>query len=228
MDKSIFETDRIIFFVYPVGASGKFVTNCLSFNDSFYPQFRASLRNVQNPIGKMRLIEYALEHYIEKKKKNPATEWLDINFGDHEFFGHEYFDEPDKWKTLDSYKETILNSIEFQLSTLINQNLYFFKVLHFDYHYEYYTQLWPNAKKVFMINCFNWVESRKPSTKWNKIEKIDVVNLENAILFDTNSLFHWDMFLKEYKNLLGAFDKKIQNVDRLEKFYHRYMYAINL
>jgi hypothetical protein len=216
----LFTTDLSILILYPTGAGGKFITNCLSFHPRFHPQSNVFLPNLDQRI---LYLEDALLDYA-------GHGWNDLGMGCMQFFDTLSLS-PSSYCQQDLFqhkKDIKAKSMHMVLRT-IAAGLYFFKTAHSATQYQFYRDIWPNGKRVMLTNCSSFIRFRNGKGKgdWKVIDHVDAVDKDGAFIFDASSLLRWDQFKDEYIRLLDCFDETPCNLDRLERFYDSYMQKLS-
>jgi hypothetical protein len=217
----IFFTDKCILLIYPTGASGKLLSNCLTMNNNFiYQHIEAKIYD--NPRKRFD----NLMCRIEKTKKLPKEEWDDLELGDIQFFGIQNFSEA--YNSIETHRNDLI-STEYHYSFIkqtIKENKHFFRVCHNLDTYNFYKQMWPNSKKIFFCNALEWILLRDSGGS-NFYEKEYFIKqdriTEEYYKFDCLSYRSQEKFLIEYKNLLHNFKVEVTNLDLVAQLYKEYM-----
>lgn len=215
----LFATDLCVFVIYPAGASGKMLANCLAMHDRFTLQHVKTILH-DTPEKRFEDLMWRLE--IAKSK----DAWDDLGLGDYQLYGTpDWFD--DDPIDVESYKENLLkNKLHANiLKKMISDDLYFFRVVHNLIYYDFYKQVWPNSKKIFFKNANEWIKIRSRGRfSWPERPPID----NNKLLgqyheFDCCAFINKQEFMKEYVNLVEAFELEPMNLDMVAEVYTAYM-----
>jgi hypothetical protein len=127
-----FATDRIIIVAYPNGAGGKFLINSLALSNQAVLQ-HCSL----TALNSSQKIELLCHRYNNRK----GERWGDIGLGCFQLFGVNQI--PHSQTDLE-YRDVI--------ARLINQQKYFFLVVHNPDHLAHVVRIWSNAKVIHFTN----------------------------------------------------------------------------
>jgi len=213
MNKSvniIFDSDLAVLVQYPTGAGGKFIINCLSFHPMFHPQSTHFIARVDDRI------DYITKALIDYDGYN----WNDLNMGCQQFFDVASLF-PDKYglETVNHLSDIRRKSLAVLLPCLAN-NLHFFKTTHTPQQAEFYQRVWPNAKRIVMVNCADFITARngKCHRDWKVRDMLEGVDLDGAFLFDGKALLDWTDLTREYQRLLAWFGYSPANMGSLKSF----------
>ena len=211
----IFLTNLAVILVYPRGAGGKFITNCLSFHPRFHPQSSVFLKDNDSRIA----------HILTALDQYDGNEWNDLDMGCRQFFGVPAL-MPDSF----DHNDVIAHRLEIKeksmslLLPVLSSGLHFFKTAHTTSQHRFYSAIWPNSKKIIMDNCSGFITGRNGD--WRVADNIKDVLENDDFVFDARSLFDWHAFLDEYIRLLAWFNEIPDNLDRLKIFYDKYITAV--
>lgn len=214
----IFDSDLAVLVQYPTGAGGKFIINCLSFHPMFHPQSMHFIARIDDRID-----------YITRELMNyDGHNWNDLNMGCHQFFGvASLFPDEDDLETESHSSDIWRNSLAVLLPCVAN-NLHFFKTTHTLYQSNFYKRIWPNAKRIVMTNCEEFIRARngKCHRDWNPKITIDGLDIDDAFSFDGSALLDWNNLSIEYTKLLSWFGYDPVNMDKIRSFHEDYIKAI--
>lgn len=147
-----FETNNLVIVVYPPGAGGKFLINCLGLSsDAVFQDNVLALRQLDgnfDPTAKFNLL-------IDRI--NQTVRWNDLSLGCSELFGI-----PNDWYSL--FPPSIMAVPEMfseSIEHLSNSDKKFFLVAHSPELVPRYLGVWPRAKIVYFQNCLDFIRSRK-------------------------------------------------------------------
>ena len=219
----IFSTDRCILLIYPPGASGKFLSNCLSMHSRFVYQHVNAIFN-KTPIQRFA----RLMTLINENKMLLKYRWNDLCLGDWQFFGiSNYMD--DKSSIITHQTNLYNNHIHYAaIKEIISENKYFFRVCHNVAEFNFYNEMWPNNKTILFYNTEEWINVRNSGCiqfNWddNKPIQIEQSTTTNYFKFDCLSFCSKENFIKEYTQLLAKFELLPENLDFVSIIYDEYM-----
>ena len=215
----IFLTDKCVLLVYPVGASGKFLSNALSLNDAFFYQ---SIK-----------FEYSVDeryHTLLDKmaafKESKSNVWNDIGLGDSQLFGIRNFSNSDE-DTVEYHRQELLSqkinsSI---LKKAIKKGMHFFRTCQSEEAYLFYKSMWPNSKIIYLYNSEDWIHIRNTGKYEFPVNKdIDHnVMINESYKFDCLSFIHKEKFINSYTRLLENFSIEATNLDKVGILYDVYI-----
>ena len=214
----IFENELATLLQYPTGAGGKFIINCLSFHPKFHPQTPCFIDGVEERIA-----------YITKELKDyDGYNWNDLNMGCMQFFNVESSDPNIIGTEVTVHRADIKRSSFKTVLPCIAKKLHFFKTTHTSQQAEFYQRVWPNAKRIVMTNCGEFITARngKCYRDWKVRDMLEGVDLNGAFLFDGRTLLDWTDLTSEYDRLLRWFGYSPVNMDRMKSFHADYIKAI--
>ena len=214
----IFESELATLLQYPTGAGGKFIINCLSFHPRFHPQTPCFLEEVDERI----------EYITRELNDYDGYNWNDLNMGCMQFFNVESLDPYVEGTEVTAHRADIKRCSFATLLPCIAKNLHFFKTTHTPQQAEFYQRVWPNAKRIVMINCEAFIAARngKCYRDWKVRDMLEGIELDGAFLFDAKTLLEWDALSREYERLLAWFGYSPDNMDKIRSFHADYIRTI--
>jgi hypothetical protein len=219
----IFLTDKCVILVYPSGASGKLLSNCLSMHDDFILQ---SIHVKLTPLLRFEELVSKINNYDRKKG------WDDLGLGDYLLFGNKNYNfvetpEDTVEQHQESFVKTKLNY--YILKNMAKQGKHFFRACHaqtnYSDNYKFYRSMWPNAKQIYFYNTNNWIKFRNEvNFNFELKDEIDASLIEGSYFrWDCMSFADRDNFLKSYIKLIEDFNLTPQNLDKVVFIYDSYM-----
>jgi len=199
-----------VLIMYPPGAGGKFLTNCLALSNQAYLQhkdlIRQQLDGNLSPVDKLNYLESVLNlHAITKS-------WNDFDVGERQmYFGN-------RWSGPDPTPEIVAIS---------NGPGLFFHGCHDMEVYQQSNVLWPNSKKIYFTNTKNFIAWRRFGHSKNRVSfsQTDTdffLSMPDIILWDTDNFLDHNKFIENLKLLydtlcLDDFDEELNS--RFYKIY---------
>lgn len=215
----LFNTDRCVLLIYPRGASGKLLSNCLSMHDDFTFQH---IKTALYPSPRDRF-ENLLSRIDQAKS---ADTWNDLGLGDFELYGTACWP-ADAPVSVATYQQSVLNAKLHArgLLRLMHDEKYFFRICHNLPEYEFYKQVWPNSQQILLTNANTWLRQRNRGRhQFGERPAIEGRSMLGSYHeFDCNSFADKDLFIQEYVRLLESFELVPMNLDLVSKIYHAYM-----
>jgi len=163
MEKFNYNTDKIVIVVYPTGAGGKFLINCLGISED------ACLQDWElydlTSTEKKKLI-------LDRLASTPKGTWNDLDLGCFRMFEN----------NLDGMTAKEIHSIEWEFQKIIDishGDKYFFKVTHKKQDYAERVNAFSNARTINFINC-NQIKRDIYNPRTN-------LNIESEFTFDVNN-----------------------------------------
>lgn len=216
----IFLTDKCVLLVYPWGASGKLLSNCLALNDAFVYQHVNAVFD-ETPADRFS----TLMREIEMSRILPRTEWCDLNMGDEELFGIQNY-KPGERSVHDCQRDLVGNPMHYDaVKWLIGTDRHFFRVCHTPRDYGFYREMWPNANQILFANTREWISIRNMGgSNHDPNHRIDESVMRGGYaVFDCLSLCSWERFMSSYTGLLGYFNAVPANMHLVNRLYDEYM-----
>jgi len=213
---NIFSTNKCILLVYNIGASGKFISNCLGFNKNFHIQSNGYF---SKPIDQINWLLKTLSAYKEKN----LHFWNDMDLGDNQFFKTKNLLPEDKVNSelIELHKSFILKSKT--LEKCLENNKFFFRVCHTEKDLDFYKKIWPNSKIIVLTNQNEYIKNyRKNFEIQIKEEFFNFESYNNFCTINCLKLITWNSFYQEYQKLLNFFDCELENINLLRNFYDLY------
>lgn len=143
--------NNIVILCYPEGAGGNFLINCLSLNNSGVLR-NAALAEQQLNSGfsvseKIKYLTSQLDLTASRKQ------WNDLGLGCFELYGFknvEYL----------NHDGSIDNKFNNVVLRLMQNQKYLFIIAHSIQYLDAYYDFWPNAKTIFLIDYYKFVQDR--------------------------------------------------------------------
>lgn len=204
-----FDSNRLIVPLYPPGAGGKFLINCLALNLQVEFQHR-------DLVGSFGSTEEKYQFLLERLQ-NASSQWDDLGLGCIELVQMNHASRLDR--PIDETKY-LLNTNKI-LEQLSDSGRYFSLVAHTLEDIRYFRSLWPNCRVIVFINNERFIQSRKRVQdprydSWIETFKID----ENCFVWDTDKNYRTGQDFIMAFNLLCRFLKlPIVNPDWLFTLY---------
>ena len=222
ISNDIFLNDNCIILTYPVGSSGKFLINCLSFNSRIQPLVLPVFEDHQR---QMRLLNLKLDNFIKNKTK---IEWNDLEMGDAEFYSvfnfyHETMEDKNIDTLVELYRERVQKNSHLNIVPCLQQNKFYFKEMHAISETKFYQQVWPNSKHIIIENTVDYVKLRYEGVKKSILGDFDSSHFSNYHSFNCASFLKWTEFEKEYIKILDYLGLEPEYMDELHDFYTKYM-----
>lgn len=223
MRDDAFETDLITIVDYPSGASGKFLSYALCFNDGFHPQSPHYM-----PDGAQRRA-YIIDEMYEWARLRSSGEvpWGDLRMGDACFFGVQNFNEDrGTMAEVPEHRLALIGSAGVHHACL-SRGLRFFRNVHNGDTARFYQAVWPNARRLSLRNCAAWIALRNRHglslQPFKPRESAQDVDPHDGYEWDCEDFSSWDRFLLAYTRLLLWFGETPMNIDELHGFYRMYV-----
>lgn len=230
MSKQIFQTDRCVLVAYPPGASGNFLINCLCFHSQFQPNSRRIFDDTGHKIG-------FIQAQLDYQTKNRREDWRDFNMDDLLFYnvkGLWYAHGPNTPlkrlpdRYLENHKQQLVEQGLGNIQQCIDQELYFFKVLHRSMELDAYRRIWPRARVILLINTDDYIAARYRDVTGPKTKVVtDIAEVRDTVdsrmCWDCSWFLAWDTFILGYTRLLAEFGLEPENVEKLQHFYQVYI-----
>ena len=238
MNTDWINSNYIVILYYRPYSCGKFLSNVLSFNKNFCPQFCLQRKYTGYENGFHRLYDPKVEellsnseidekifteYKIEKifktipKSKSECDEWTSTyELGCFQFWGTGIFG--------DLLKEPIKN-IYPQPINVLNQKKYSFIVSHDIDQLKRYRLFFKNAKIIEIVNDekINFISRQLKNSNIAVPQPINE-SCELSLKFDINSIFDERLFFQHITDLLQQFNINDVELDsRVYKFYNMYI-----
>jgi len=146
-----FDTDKIIFVVYPPGAGGNFLASMLGLSDSaVFMDTVLAKKQINNAFSTEDKMHYLRNHFdIMSHEK----QWSDMGLGNMQFYGT--YEAVAETQSILKYSIT-----EYGVSHVIKSDKYFFCTVHDMFLLPSISRIWKNAKIIFFYNCYDFVTQR--------------------------------------------------------------------
>ena len=218
----MFDYPYINHVLYPRGAGGKFLINCLSLNDKAVFQDK---KLAQDQLDKNFTVDDKVQYinkHLEIAKQTKV--WNDLLLGDNELFTMKS----------ESYTDTFPEYVRRKLKTPVIKNcmtnkLHLFTVTHNFIWMKYKLKIWTNGKLIVFKNHKNFINNRDYENKvidfWNIIKAEDWPSAPN-------NLSQYNQLPKSIKNELSSnFDDKIYDYlsdrEEFDELWHRYLQELS-
>jgi hypothetical protein len=172
-----FNTDKIIFVVYPPGAGGNFLASALGLSDSaVFMNAVLAKKQLDNNFSTDDKINYITDYFSKMK---PGEFWEDMGFGNKQLYGN--FNGAIA-ETQQSVNYLITESI---ISEVIKQDKYFFCSVHSLFLLPLVLRNWKNANAIVFYNCDNFVMNRPSLNRNNKLfnKRVDYWNIVRSKIY---------------------------------------------
>ena len=220
MIDDIFLTDKCVLLVYPVGASGKFLSNALSLNDNFFYQ---SIKFEYSAEKRYRTLLDKMNTF----KKSKSSRWNDIDLGDHQLFGIRNYKSGDEEDTVEYHRQELISQKIYHsiLKKAIKTNMHFFRTCQSEEAYLFYERMWPNSKVIYLYNSEDWIRIRNTGKfDFSINEDIDHnVIKKDFVKFDCLSFTNKETFINSYIRLLKDFSISPSNLGNVSILYDMYI-----
>ena len=220
MSDDVFLTNKCVLLIYPHGASGKFLSNCLSMHDDFIYQ---DIRSKLNPRDRFNELMIRLAAY-----KSSGRPWNDLGLGDIQLFGVPDYTSGSAYD-LEEHKGLFRSTKpnHYIIKRLADNGKHFFAVCHSEHNYRFYRRMWPNSQQIYFHDCERWIRMRDPSDFFDSTKRdIDPSIIEgDHHRWDCSSFIDKDLFMDSYVGLIRGFGLEPKNLDHVSMLYDGYMAA---
>jgi len=214
---------KIIVLQYRLFSCGKFLSNILSYNKNFIPQYGLSGKH---DLPNETFYDIDLKHDTIMNTFPPDGElkkWQDYELGCDKFYGFEVLrgNVPLTMTEL-KRRDAIYNKTK---DLLYEGNVYCFAMAHTDMHYNAWKGIFPLSKHIQLVNDEE-INSLSKIIKTNKapIEAGKFTLKNDSIKFDIGTLLVRERFFAEVTKLLttlGLDDVSLD--DRVNIYYDKYL-----
>lgn len=217
------QSHNIVVLYYPPYAGGKFITNCLGFNERCCP----SIQIDKDHNSEFRSVEYYLQNKIPSLFKtippdqDACKRWIEYEVSCGDFWG-------DNAERLTLDPATINDKIFAPSKTILDTN-YGFLVTHHEEVYSRTCKTFLNAKTLKLVNYQRFItraleiktDPSQYSVYMQYAVRIKPVNADFAFNMDT--IFAWDDFYKELIRCCRWLEIEPLFDSRLKEFYQLYI-----
>lgn len=214
-----FDTDNIIFCVYPRYGGGKFLKNCLGLSDSVVFQdstlAEKQLAGEFNVDDKLHFLLHQLDHC------DPDI-WDDLGLGCTKLFGS-------------NERHYTEGKVDFKqiIDTLSHSEFKFILGVHFPNSLKPMLDVWKNATLIVFTNTKNFRRLRRQQKKKTELDfnwdnetaiEIEKSNLNNRILyFNNDSYFNEDDTVREVKSMYENLNLPNFDEHAIRKYYRNWI-----
>jgi hypothetical protein len=199
-----FQTENLILIHYNPGAGGKFLSMCLSINESVLQlQPKYAENKVLNCWSEEKSFRanFAILKLSKKYQKH-----LEFSHG-KDLYGFSY---------LDNHDSILKKSNRFFKELTWQKKYFFFLTFHFSYSPNFFH--FKRSKNIIIINDEKLLKIRKYKNKNTNYKNL-LQKFEHCFLFDISTIRNPSLFQNEIKNLCNWLKLEIKNHNLLQSFH---------